>query len=96
MSGGSPEQALLSAAAGQMAHFYNLTGGTASGMTDSKVADGQAGAENGQLTIMCGADDDAFYGLAQPVMSAYAKATSLNEFQLVVLVTMPLIGSRPK
>jgi trimethylamine--corrinoid protein Co-methyltransferase len=45
MSGGSPEQALLSAAAGQMAHFYNLTGGTASGMTDSKIADGQAGAE---------------------------------------------------
>jgi trimethylamine--corrinoid protein Co-methyltransferase len=45
MSGGSPEQALLSAAAGQMAHFYNLTGGTASGMTDSKIADEQAGAE---------------------------------------------------
>ena len=45
MSGGSPEQALLSAAAGQMAHFYDLTGGTASGMTDSKVPDGQAGAE---------------------------------------------------
>ncbi len=45
MSGGSPEQALLSAAAGQMAHFYDLTGGTASGMTDSKIADEQAGAE---------------------------------------------------
>jgi trimethylamine---corrinoid protein Co-methyltransferase len=45
MSGGSPEQALLSSAAGQMANYYNLTGGTASGMTDSKVADGQAGAE---------------------------------------------------
>jgi len=45
MSGGSPEQALLSAAAAQMAHFYQLTGGTASGMTDSKIADGQAGAE---------------------------------------------------
>ncbi|HLQ11669.1 MAG TPA: trimethylamine methyltransferase family protein [Steroidobacteraceae bacterium] len=45
MSGGSPEQALLSAAAGQMANYYNLTGGTASGMTDSKVADGQSGAE---------------------------------------------------
>ena len=45
MSGGSPEQALLSAAAGQMANFYDLTGGTASGMTDSKIADGQAGAE---------------------------------------------------
>ena len=45
MSGGSPEQALLSAAAGQMAHYYDLTGGTASGMTDSKVPDGQSGAE---------------------------------------------------
>ncbi len=45
MSGGSPEQALLSSAAGQMANFYDLTGGTASGMTDSKIADGQAGAE---------------------------------------------------
>ena len=45
MSGGSPEQALLSAAAGQMAHFYDLTGGTASGMTDSKLPDEQAGAE---------------------------------------------------
>jgi trimethylamine--corrinoid protein Co-methyltransferase len=45
MSGGSPEQALLSAAAGQMANFYDLTGGTASGMTDSKIPDGQAGAE---------------------------------------------------
>lgn len=47
MSGGSPEQALLSAAAGQMAHFYDLTGGTASGMTDAKIADGQSGAEKG-------------------------------------------------
>ena len=45
MSGGSPEQALLSAAAGQMANFYDLTGGTASGMTDSKVPDAQSGAE---------------------------------------------------
>jgi trimethylamine--corrinoid protein Co-methyltransferase len=45
MSGGSPEQALLSAAAGQMANFYDLTGGTASGMTDSKIPDGQSGAE---------------------------------------------------
>ena len=45
MSGGSPEQALLSAMAGQMAHFYDLTGGTASGMTDSKLPDAQDGAE---------------------------------------------------
>ncbi|MBM4219307.1 MAG: trimethylamine methyltransferase family protein [Gammaproteobacteria bacterium] len=45
MSGGSPEQALLSAAAGQMANFYDLTGGTASGMTDSKLADAQSAGE---------------------------------------------------
>jgi trimethylamine---corrinoid protein Co-methyltransferase len=45
MSGGSPEQALLSAGCAQMAHFYDLTGGTSSGMCDSKVPDAQAGAE---------------------------------------------------
>ena len=45
MSGGSPEQALLSAAAAQMTQFYDLTCGTASGMTDSKVPDVQAGYE---------------------------------------------------
>ena len=45
MSGGSPEQALLSAASAQMAQFYDLTGGTASGMTDSKTPDAQAGYE---------------------------------------------------
>jgi trimethylamine--corrinoid protein Co-methyltransferase len=45
MSGGSPEQALLSAAAAQMAQFYDLTCGTPSGMTDSKIPDAQAGYE---------------------------------------------------
>lgn len=45
MSGGSPEQALLSAAAAQIAQFYDLTCGTVSGMTDSKVPDIQSGYE---------------------------------------------------
>ena len=36
MSGGSPEQALLSAASAQLSRFYDLTGGTASGMSDAK------------------------------------------------------------
>jgi trimethylamine--corrinoid protein Co-methyltransferase len=45
MSGGSPEQALLSAAVGQFAQFYDVTGATASGMTDSKLPDMQAGYE---------------------------------------------------
>jgi trimethylamine--corrinoid protein Co-methyltransferase len=45
MSGGSPEQALLSAASAQISRFYDLTGGTASGMTDSKMPDAQCGME---------------------------------------------------
>ena len=45
MSGGSPEQALLSAASAQFSRFYDLTGATASGMTDSKLPDAQAGME---------------------------------------------------
>ncbi len=50
---------------------------TGVGFVDAPVSGGQAGAENGQLTIMCGSDDPAFYGLAEPVMAAYAKAISL-------------------
>jgi len=40
---------------------------------DSPVSGGQAGAENGQLTIMVGAAVDA-YGRAIPVFEGYAKA----------------------
>jgi 3-hydroxyisobutyrate dehydrogenase-like beta-hydroxyacid dehydrogenase len=47
------------------------------GFVDAPVSGGQAGAENGQLTIMCGADDEAFFKLAEPVMSAYSKASAL-------------------
>jgi trimethylamine--corrinoid protein Co-methyltransferase len=54
MSGGSPEQALLSSACAQMAQFYDLTGGTASGMTDSKVPDAQSGAEKAYNHAMVG------------------------------------------
>jgi len=47
------------------------------GFVDAPVSGGQAGAENGQLTIMCGSDDEAFYALAEPVMKCYARACSL-------------------
>jgi 3-hydroxyisobutyrate dehydrogenase len=40
---------------------------------DAPVSGGQAGAENGQLGIMCGGDEGA-YARAEPVMQAYAKA----------------------
>jgi len=54
MSGGSGEQALLSAACGQMAQFYDLPGGSAAGMADSKLPDAQAGYEKGITTVMAG------------------------------------------
>lgn len=46
------------------------------GFVDAPVSGGQAGAENGQLTIMCGGDE-ADFAKAEPVMAAYAKASTL-------------------
>lgn len=43
---------------------------------DAPVSGGQAGAENGQLTIMCGGDAGA-YEKARPVIQAYAKMQNL-------------------
>jgi trimethylamine--corrinoid protein Co-methyltransferase len=54
MSGGSGEQALLSAACAQMAHFYDLTGGVPAGMSDSKLPDAQSGYEKGYTNMLAG------------------------------------------
>lgn len=43
---------------------------------DAPVSGGQAGAENGKLTVMCGGEADAFER-ARPVMDSYAKAVTL-------------------
>ena len=43
---------------------------------DAPVSGGQAGAENGQLAIMCGGDP-ADYARAEPVMAAYARICRL-------------------
>ncbi len=42
------------------------------GYVDAPVSGGQAGAENGQLVVMCGGDSDV-YDRAEPVIDAYAK-----------------------
>jgi 3-hydroxyisobutyrate dehydrogenase len=39
---------------------------------DAPVSGGQAGAENGVLTVMCGGSEQA-YGRAEPVLAAYAR-----------------------
>ena len=46
------------------------------GFIDAPISGGEAGAVNGQLTIMCGGDEMAFQK-ANPIMNAYAKATKL-------------------
>ncbi len=43
---------------------------------DAPVSGGQAGAENGQLTVMCGGDEAPF-ARARPVADCYAKAVTL-------------------
>jgi 3-hydroxyisobutyrate dehydrogenase-like beta-hydroxyacid dehydrogenase len=44
------------------------------GFVDAPVSGGQAGAENGTLTVMCGADDIDVFERVSAVVSAYAAA----------------------
>jgi 3-hydroxyisobutyrate dehydrogenase len=46
------------------------------GFLDAPVSGGQAGAENGQLTVMVGGDQ-ATFDIAQPVIMSFAKAARL-------------------
>src|SRR6476661_8345186 len=43
---------------------------------DAPVSGGQAGAENGVLTVMCGGKEDA-YAAAEPIIAAYARMCKL-------------------
>lgn len=52
--------------------LHAIAGQAGVAFVDAPVSGGQAGAENGQLVVMCGgAEDD--YGKAAPVIDAYAK-----------------------
>ncbi len=46
------------------------------GFIDAPVSGGQAGAENGALTVMCGGEE-AVFQRAEPVISAYARMVNL-------------------
>ncbi|MCR9127293.1 MAG: NAD(P)-dependent oxidoreductase [Rhodobacteraceae bacterium] len=54
------------------AELYATAGAAGIGFVDAPVSGGQAGAENGALSVMCGGDQD-IYDRAQPVIAAYAK-----------------------
>ena len=47
------------------------------GFIDAPVSGGQAGAENGVLTVMCGCDDPGVFESAKPVIMSFAKACEL-------------------
>ncbi len=51
-------------------------GAKGAGYVDAPVSGGQAGAENGQLTVMCGGDADTF-AKVEPVMKAFSKQITL-------------------
>jgi len=50
----------------------DIASGTGLAFIDAPVSGGQAGAENGQLSIMCGGDP-VYYDRAEPVMASYAR-----------------------
>lgn len=54
MTGGSGEQALLTAGCSQMHKYYDLPGGAAAGISDSKLPDMQAGWEQMCSNVMAG------------------------------------------
>ncbi len=47
------------------------------GFVDAPVSGGQAGAQNGKLTVMCGSDDAATFDSAREVIMAYARECRL-------------------
>ena len=47
------------------------------GFVDAPVSGGQAGAQNGQLTVMCGSDDQHVFASARKVIMAYARECAM-------------------
>ena len=56
--------------------LYQLAATTGIGFVDAPVSGGQAGAENGQLGIMCGGDL-FFYEKVEPIIHVYSKVCRL-------------------
>jgi len=54
------------------AELHAKAGAAGLGYVDAPISGGQAGAENAQLSIMCGGEPDA-YAAAEPIMQIYSK-----------------------
>ena len=64
------------ASAGIARELHAVATAAGFGFLDAPVSGGQAGAENGQLTVMVGGDEASF-SVAQPVIMSFAKAVRL-------------------
>jgi 3-hydroxyisobutyrate dehydrogenase-like beta-hydroxyacid dehydrogenase len=62
------------ASAGLARELSRACADVGAGFVDAPVSGGQAGAQNGALTVMCGADDEGVFEQARDVMAAYARA----------------------
>ncbi|MFX0540301.1 NAD(P)-dependent oxidoreductase [Roseovarius sp. S4756] len=72
MKGGAVFVDHTTVSAAVTSELYDAAGKAGFKFVDAPVSGGQAGAENGQLSIMCGGDEDA-YAAAEPIMQVYAK-----------------------
>ncbi|EMP56688.1 6-phosphogluconate dehydrogenase [Marinobacter santoriniensis NKSG1] len=76
----APEGAILvdhtTASAGIAEHLAAAAVKKGLGFIDAPISGGQQGAENGQLTVMCGGSESDF-SKASPIMDHYARAVTL-------------------
>ena len=87
MSGGSGEQALLSAACAQMGRYYDLCAGVPAGMTDAKTPDAQHGYEKGYTeTLLAHAGANMIYE------SAGMQASLLGFSMEALIIDNDMIG----
>jgi trimethylamine--corrinoid protein Co-methyltransferase len=88
MSGGSGEQALITAACAQMGRLYDITVGSASGMCDSKLPDVQAGYEKGVTASLA-----AVSGINMMYECAGMHASLLGYCLESILIDNDMLGS---
>ncbi len=95
MKGGAVSVDHTTASADVARELYAKAAAMGLGFIDAPVSGGQAGAENGQLTVMCGGDPDV-YEKAAPVIAAYARMQRLmgpaGSGQLTKMVNQICIG----
>ena len=72
MSGGTVFVDHTTVSAKVTRELYGVADGAQISFVDAPISGGQAGAENGALSIMCGGEEGA-YTRAEPIMDAYAR-----------------------